>query len=276
MTDHLKVHAQSELTRSSLVVGWSDDAGRLGGGVIDYLNRKLGGRMFCEIEPVQFFPLGGVVVEDDVVQFPESRFYSCPQCELATFKSNPPVAEWTRFASLIVDVAEQDCHVRELHTISGMVALSAHTAPRQLVATFNSAEIKEELQSYNLTGNIDYETPPGQRPTLNTVLLWAARRRNIPGIGLWVPVPFYLAGLDDPLARRKVVGFYNQRFSLGLDLSDLDEEAERQRLRLAEARSNSPQIEESISKLESDQALTDEESLRLINDIEKVLKNLPV
>jgi predicted ATP-grasp superfamily ATP-dependent carboligase len=276
MTDLLKFHSQPEMERSSMVVGWSDDAGRLGGGVIDYLNRKLGSRLFCEIEPVSFFPLGGVAVEDDVVQFPESRFYACSQHELATFKSNPPAAEWTRFAGLIVDVAEKNCHMREMHTISGMVALSAHTAPRQMIATFNSNEIKEEMQPYNLTGSIDYETPPGQRPTLNTVLLWSARRRNIPGIGLWVPVPFYLAGLDDPLARRKVVDFYNRRFSLGLDLSDLDEEVARQFLRLAEARSNSPQIEESISKLENDRALTDEESLRLINDIEKVLKNQPV
>lgn len=276
MTDLLKFHSQPEMKRSSLVVGWSDDAGRLGGGVIDYLNRKLGGRMFCEIEPVQFFPLGGVAVEDDVVQFPESRFYACPQCDLATFKSNPPQAEWTRFAGLIVDVAEQNCRAREIHTISGMVTLSAHTAPRQLVATFNSVDVKEELQSYDLAGNIDYETQTGQRPALNTVLLWDARRRNIPGIGLWVPVPFYLAGLDDPLARRKVVEFYNQRLSLGLDLSDLDEEVARQFLRLAEARGSSPQIEESISKLENDQALTEDESLRLINEIEKVLKNQPV
>ena len=271
MTDLLSLHWQPGLKRSSLVVGWSDDAGRLGQGVVDYLNRKLSGRMFCEIEPMHFFPLGGVVVEDDRVQFPESKFFACSQSNLSTFRSNPPAAEWTGFTSLIVSVAEQYCDVRELHAISGMVALSAHTAPRQLVATYNMAEIKDEFQSYDLVDNVDYETPPGQRPTLNTVLLWAARRRNIPGLGLWVPVPFYLAGLDDPLARKKVVEFYNERFGLGMDLTDLDEEVSLQFVRLAEARSKSPQIEESISKLESNEALSEDESLRLINDIEAVL-----
>jgi len=258
------------------VVGWSDDAGRLGGGVVDYLNRKLGGRMFCEIEPVQFFPLGGVTVDDDGVQFPESRFSACSRGNLATFKSNPPAAEWTKFASLIVNLGEQHCDMREIHAISGMVTLSAHTVPRQLVATYNTAEFKAELQSYDLVGNVDYETPPGQRPTLNTVLLWAAKRRNIPGLGLWVPVPFYLAGLDDPLGRRRVIEFYNQRFGLEMDLTDLDDEVRSQFVRLAEARSNSPEIEESISKLESNQPLSEDESLRLINDVERVLKSQPV
>lgn len=276
MTDHLRFHWQPRLKHSSLVVGWSDDAGRLGGGVVDYLNRKLGGRMFCEIEPVQFFPLGGVTVDDDGVQFPESKFSACSRGNLATFKSNPPAAEWTKFASLIVNLGEQHCDMREIHAISGMVTLSAHTVPRQLVATYNTAEFKAELQSYDLVGNVDYETPPGQRPTLNTVLLWAAKRRNIPGLGLWVPVPFYLAGLDDPLGRRRVIEFYNQRFGLEMDLTDLDDEVRSQFVRLAEARSNSPEIEESISKLESNQPLSEDESLRLINDVERVLKSQPV
>ncbi len=109
-----------------------------------------------------------------------------------------------------------------------MVSPSAHTAPRQLRGTFNSPELKEALSHYNLGGRLDYETPPGQRPSLNSFLLWAAKRRNIPGVSLLVPVPFYLIAVDDPNAQRRVLEFFNQRFDLGIDFSDLDEEIRRQ------------------------------------------------
>ena len=37
------------------MVGWNEDAGQLGPGVIDYLTGELGGERFGEIEPEDFF-----------------------------------------------------------------------------------------------------------------------------------------------------------------------------------------------------------------------------
>ena len=268
----LKFSYQPELKRPSLVVGWSVDASRLGAKVTDYLNRKLGGQSFCEIEPVEFFPLGGVTIEDDLVQFPESKFHACHKNDLVIFKSTPPSYEWHKFLNLILDVGEHHCHVKELYTIGGMVALNAHTAPRQLLGTFNSPELNEALSHYNLAGGLNYETPPGQRPTLNSFLLWAAKKRNIPGVNLWVPVPFYLLGVDDPRAQKKVLEFFNQRLDLGIDLSDLDEEIRRQNQAIAEVRNSFPDIDESIRRLESNLRPSEEESQRLIKEIEKFIR----
>ncbi len=92
-----KIYEKPELPSSSLVVGWNEDAGMLGSKVIDYLYRNLGCIEFAEIEPADFFPLTGVSVKDDVAQFPESRFYYCPQNNLVILKSDPPKAEWYRF-----------------------------------------------------------------------------------------------------------------------------------------------------------------------------------
>jgi len=268
----LKFSWQPELQGSALVVGWSVDASGLGTRVTNYLNRKLGGQSLCEIEPVEFFPLGGVAIADDMVQFPESKFYACPKNDLVIFRSDPPSYEWYKFLNLILDTAERYCRVKELHTIGGMVSLSAHTAPRELLGTFNSPELKEALSPYNLIEGLDYETPPGQRPTLNSFLLWAAKRRNIPGVNLWVPVPFYLVAVDDPKARRRVLEVFNQRFDLGIDLSDLDEEIRQQNQAIAEVRSSSPDIDESIKRLESNLRLSEEESQRLVKEIEKFFR----
>jgi len=272
MNDPLKFSWQPKLQRPSLIVGWGIDVSKLGAKVTDYLNRKLGCQSFCEIEPVEFFLLGGVTIEDDLVQFPESKFYACPENDLVVFKGTPPSQEWYKFLNLILDVAEHYCHVKELYTIGGMVSPAAHIAPRELLGVFNSPELKKTLSHYNLAGGLDYETPPNQRPTLNSFLLWAARGRNIPGANLWVPVPFYLVTVDDPEAQRRVVEFLNQRFDLGIDFGDLDEESRRQNQMMAELRNSFADIDESIRRLESNLRLSEEESQRLVKEIEKFFR----
>ena len=271
MKNHLNISWQPELQSSSLIVGWSVDASGLGARVADYLNRKLGGESFCEIEPVDFFPLGGVAIADNLVQFPESKFYSCPGKDLVVFRSDPPDYQWYKFLSLVLDTAGHYCHVKEVYTIGGMISMAAHTAPRELIGTFNSVELKHALSRYNIDTGLDYETPPGQRPTISSFLIWAAKNRNIPGVSLWVPIPFYMITVDDPGAERRVLEFLNQRFDLRLDLSDLDEEIWRQNQAIAGLRNSFPDIDESIKRLESNLTLSNEESQRLVTEIEKIL-----
>ena len=177
-----------------------------------------------------------------------------------------------KFLNLVIDVAEHNYHVKEIYTIGEMVSLGAHTAPRELRGTFSSPELKKALSRFNLAGGLNYETPHGQRPTLNAFLLWTAKRRNIPGVNLWVPIPFYLVSVNDPKSEKAALEFFNQRFGLGIDLSDLDEEIRRQNQIIAEARGSFPDIDQSISKLESNLRLSDEENQRLVIEIERLLR----
>lgn len=272
MNDLLKFWGQPELQNPSLVVGWSVDAGKLGTRVTDYLNRKLGGQTFGEINPVEFFPLGGATIEDALIQFPESKFYSCPGKDLIVFISNQPRYEWYQFLSLVLDAAQYYCPLKEIYIIGGMVSPGAHTAPRELRSVFNSPEMKEVMSDDTLDEEFDFETPPGQRPALNSFLLWMAKKRNIPAVSLWVPIPFYLVAADDPAAERKVLELLNQRLDLGIDLSDLDEEIRRQNELVIEMRNRLPDIDESIGKLESKARLSEEESQNLVMEVEKLLR----
>jgi len=270
--DPLRFFSRPVLQSPTLVVGWSEDAGQLGPKVIDYLRRKLDSHNFGEIEPAAFFSMGGVAVENNVVKFPESRFYASPERDLVLFESALPTYEWYRFLNLIADVAEYYCHVREVLTIGGMVAICAHTTPRQLVATFSSSEAKAALSIDNLVVTYDYETSAGQKPTLSSYLLWVAKTRNIPAASLWVPIPFYLAGSEDPSAEKAVLQFIDRRLGLGLDLRDLDEAIRRQNEELARARSSKSHIDEAFAKLEGNQSLSEEESLRLVEEVEQFLR----
>jgi proteasome assembly chaperone (PAC2) family protein len=271
MEDPLKFSWQPELRSPYFVLGWSVDAGRLGAGVIDYLNKSLSGQRFCEIEPVEFYPLSGVNIEDNIVQFPENEFYACPKNDLVLFKSTPPSHEWYKYFSLTLDVAE-NYHARELYIVSGMISLSAHTPPRQLWGTCNSSEFKNAMSRYKIVRELDYTSPPRQRPTLNSFLLWAAQKRNIPGISLMVPIPFYLATVGDPKAERRVLEFFTQRFNLRMDFSDLDEEIRQQSQMIYELRKNILEIDDSINRLESNLRLSEEESQRLVKEIDKHLR----
>jgi predicted ATP-grasp superfamily ATP-dependent carboligase len=269
-TQPLRIDREAAADAPALIVGWTEDAADLGSGVIDYLTARLGAEELGEIEPEGFFPLGGVAVAGNVARFPESKFYRCAGKGLVVFKSNPPRSEWFRFLNLILDVAEQ-CGAGEVYTVGGMVYLGAHTFPRELMALSNSAQMKGRMAGYGLAADIDYESPPGQRPTLNSFLLWAAGRRNIGAASLWVPVPFYLVGARDPLAWQKVIEFLDERFDLGIDLSGIDDEAAAHGARMAELRNGSANIDSYIRKLEGGLGLSPEESEELVRAVEDFL-----
>jgi predicted ATP-grasp superfamily ATP-dependent carboligase len=269
-----KIYKELDLQNPSLIIGWIDDAGKLGARVVDYLNKKLNAEEFAEIEPRGFFPLGGVSVENDVAQFPESKFYCCPEKNLVLLKSNAPRSEWHKFLHAVMDVAEHHCNAKEVYTIGGMVSFSAHTAARELFAVFNSAKMKKAFSQYDLRSDMDYGTPPDQRPTLSSFLLWVSQNKNITAASLWLPLPFYLLPIEDHAACRKVVEFFDKRFSLGIDFSDLDEAVKRQNENIAQVRLTFPQIDSYIRNLESNIALSQKESEKLAKELEEYLKRI--
>jgi proteasome assembly chaperone (PAC2) family protein len=233
---------------------------------------KLKGQEFAEIEPRDFFPMGGVAIKDNLARFPESKFYACLEYELVIFQSDHPGAEWYKFLNSVLDVAEVHCQVKELYIIGAMISFSAHTTPRELLTVVNSPEMKEILSQYNLNREMDYQTAPGERPTLNSFLLWIAKGRSIPGVSLWVPVPFYLAAVEDAQAQKRALSFLNKRLDLKIDFSDLDQKIREQNEKLALARSRFPQINDYINRLESNLMLSEEENGELIKNIEDFLR----
>jgi proteasome assembly chaperone (PAC2) family protein len=254
------------------VVTWNQDAGRVGPKVADYLNKELAGTEFAEIDPESFFPLSGVSVGDDVAQFPESKFYWCRGKNLVIFKSDIPRYEWYEFLGLVLDIAEKNCKVKEIYTVGGMVSPGAHTTPRMLLSVATSTEVKGMLSHYDLVSDMDYETQNGQRPTFSSFLLWSARRRNIAGVSLWVPVPFYLLAVEDPMACKKVVEFFDRRLGLNINFAVMDDEIERQNMEIAKVRSQLPELDSYISRLEGNLGLTVDESEKLVKEVEKWLR----
>ena len=136
---------------------------------------------------------------------------------------------------------------------------------------WDEKEMGEILDRYHLGVDMDYETPRGQRPTLNSFLLWVAKRENIPAASLWVPIPFYLVATEDPRAWKTVLEFFGKRFDLKIDFTDLDQAIRDQDKKLAQARLRFPDIDDYIRRLESNIGLSEEENEKLVKEIEEFL-----
>ena len=272
MKELVKIHSQPELENTSLVVGWQEDAGKIGPKVIEYLSRHIKAKVFCELDPVNFFPLAGVAIENDVAQFPISKFYAGDEKkDLVIFESTQPPYEGYKFLSSVLDMGEHYCRMKELYTVSGTVSFFAHTSPRRLLAVFNQPKFQRSLKKYNLE-DMTWEGPPA----ISNYLLWLAQRRGIPGVSLWPEVAFYLAATEDLKAAKVVLSFFNRRFDLDLDLTGLDLEIKNQSERLAQLRREDSQTEQYIRTLEMGISLNEEEQLTLARTVTEFLEKTSV
>jgi len=270
-SEALKFYSSPKLKDPVLIVAWSEDASKVGIRSADYLIRSTGCRETGEILPEGFFPMAGVSVDDDVAQFPESKFFAGDARNLLIFKSNLPRFEWHEFVNCILDAA-REFKVREIYTLGAMVSTAAHTMPRMLISIVNETAIKPELEPFNVVTNTDYETPPGQKPTMSSYLLWLAKQRALTAVSLWVPVPYYLVPVEDPRAYKRFVYFFNSKFNLGVDFTRIDADIAEQDRMMADLFAKSPDIQAMVRKLEAGEGLDTADSEKLATEVLEFLK----
>ena len=271
MKEPIEVYRQPDLENASLIVGWQNSSGNLGSKVVEYLSRHLQARTFGEIEPVQFFPLNGVEVENNIAKMPFSRFSSGDRKDLVIFESEPPSFDKYRFLKSVLDTGEYYCKIKDLYTIDGIVSPISHTSPRRLWAVYSDGDFQKRLRDYELE-NITWEGPP----TLSSFLLWLAQNRGIPGLSLWPEISFYLSATEDPKAVKSVLSFFNRRFDLGLDFGDLDSQIKTQNGNLALLRKENPEIDDYISTLEVGLSLNEDDQLKLAQGVTEFLEKMLV
>jgi len=267
MNNIFKFSERPQFENPSLIVGWEQDSGKLSPKVIEYLNKKMNGKSFCEIEPIGFFSLAGVAIENNIAQFPENKFYYSQRNDLVIFKGSEPRIERYRFLNAIADLAQSYCKIKELYTISGTISPIAHTSPRSISTVFNQQEIQEKHQGYKLQ-DVNWKGPPA----ISSYLLWIAKNRGIPGVSLWSQIPFYLAAGEDFQAIKSTLSFLDKKFNLGLDFRELDEEIRDQNRKIDELREEDSEIDKYIGMLESELPLSEAEQVELTMKVTDLLE----
>lgn len=259
--------ADSKIKNVSLIIGWNEDIGKIAPVVTDILNKKLGCKSFYEIEPDGFFSMDGVAIEDDCIQFPESRFFYDQIKNLVILKSDQPSYYHYKFLNSLLDVPMRLGQIKELYTINGMVAQVSHTAHRKIFVVFNNLKFKEIIHLYDIK-ELTWEGPPA----ISSFLLWLAQRRKIPGLSLWLEVPFYLAPVEDFCAIKMVLSFFDKRFNLNLEIMEIETKIKEQEEMIEELRTEDKDVNKYISLLESGLELDEVAQLKLAQKIYEHLK----
>jgi len=267
MNDSFKFREQGHFDKPSLIIGWQDDVGKVSPKVIEYINQKTGGKSFCEIEPVEFFSLAGIEVKNDVARFPESKFYRGSRNDLVLFKGQEAQFERNKFLDTILEIAQIYCEVKELIIINATISAIAHTSERRILAVYNQEEIQKQFQGFGLE-DMNWVGPPA----ISSYLLWTAQKRKIPGAGLWLEIPFYLAASEDEQAIRKCLALLNSKLQLELDFRELDEAIHRQNQKIDQLRQEDAEINKCIGLLESNLSLSEEEQIELTKKVIEVLE----
>jgi len=264
----VEIYHTPNLDHPSLLIGWqTHDLGKLASTVIHFLNEKMGGREIAELKPFGFYSFGGVRFKHDLVQIPVNQFWACEKKNLLIFKSDEPEFEYYQFLNKALEWAESHFQAKDITTLNGTFSFIAHTQPRRILAVFNQNGFKESLHGYEIEA-LNWEGPPA----LSSYLLWIANRRGIPGMSLWVEIPFYLAEREDPQAIKVALSFLNKRFNLDLDLSGFDLRVRNQHERIARLREENAEINDAIRRLENGLMLNDEEQLKLTKEVHDLLK----
>lgn len=264
----VEIYGTPKLDCPSLIVGWQTrDVGKCSVRAVDFLIEKLNGQMVAEMKPSGFFSFGGIRFREDLVLAQGSQFWACEKDNLLIFKSDEPEFEQYRFLSILLNTMEHYFRIKEIYTLSGTMAWTAHTHPRRVLTVFNQRGLKEHLEGSGL----EYMTWQGP-PAISSYLLWVAKKRGIPGVSLWPEIPFYLSAREDPEALKAVLSFLNDRFRLHLELEWLEGEIKEQGEKLIRLRVEDPQIDGSIGRLEKGLPLEEGEQLTLVRKVYEVLR----
>jgi predicted ATP-grasp superfamily ATP-dependent carboligase len=223
------------------VIGWTKDIGAVSPLAADYLIKAWGGSGFCQIEPADFYPVGGVTVIDDVARFPQSRFFSSEQKPVVILRADEPQSNRYEFLNAVLDLAEhygkadlrEPSRAETLFTINGIAALTAHTSPRRVFGVFNDTATQRKLQPL-VPADANWKGPPH----VSTYLLWLAGRRHLPGVSLWTQVPFYLSDYEDFQSVKAAFSLLSLMLGWDFDLGEIDRLAAEQNEKLAQLESD--------------------------------------
>lgn len=194
-----------------------------------YLRQGLGAKEFAYLNPLPYFDLAGVFIEDDIIQaprFPKNAFYFWQDPvglrDLILFEGEAqPTMKAYHLAHKVLDVAEE-FGVKRVFTFAAAL-ISELPSPPRVWASATSQELVEELKKYGVTLKGNFYIAG-----LNGILLAVAKERGFEAICLLGETPRFLPPqIENPVASLAILEVITQILNLPLDLSPLRREAKK-------------------------------------------------
>lgn len=281
--DGLLYHSRPQLRSPVMIAafeGWND-AADAATSAVDYLQRRWDATVFASIDPEEFFDFQVVrprvrLTDSGIreVLWPKTEFVhahmSGVERDVVLLHGIEPSMRWPTFCKLVLDVCGT-CGVEMVVTLGALLAGRPHTRPIRVTGTASTPDL---AQRHGLA-NPRYEGPIG----ITGVLMDAARRADIPSVGLWAWVPHYVQGSPSPKASLGLVQRLGSLLDFRIDLSDLEKRTRTYEDRINEAVQGDPDIAATVRELERQADAEDLEEIpsgdELAAEVERFLREQP-
>ena len=234
--------------------GWID-AGFAATGAVKYLVEHMAAQRIADLDPEPFYaftdtrprvshPAPGrrepvwPKAEWYAVHMPESA-----SRDLVLFTAPEPNLRWRGFTSIVLDVF-QKLGTETLVSFGAVLAPVHHRAHPPMRGWATTDTLRSLLRKRQI-GSGRYEGPTG----ITTVLLAAARDRDLPAFSLSTSSPSYLTDMPNPRASAALLRMAGDIGAVQFPLSDLDAEALVVSERIDQFLAERPELKEAVDRL---------------------------
>jgi proteasome assembly chaperone (PAC2) family protein len=216
--------------------GWND-GGQGASLAAGFLARVWSAQRFADIDPEDFFDFQStrphVSLVDGLtrqIDWPDNAFFHARLADLdrdvVLMLGVEPNLRWRTFTTLVAGLA-RDLGVELVITMGALLADVPHTRTAPVTG---SASDKELIERLGLQAS-RYEGPTG----IVGVLHDACRQAGLPSVSLWAAVPHYVSLAPSPVAALALARRVGDLLKVSVDVSELEEAAERYREQVSEA-----------------------------------------
>lgn len=234
--------------------GWID-AGFAATGAVRFLVEHFGAQRVAEIDPEPFYAFTDTrprvshpspgrrepvwpKAEWYVIHMPEDAPH-----DVVLFTAPEPNLRWRSFAHLVLDVLQR-LGTETMVSFGAVLAPVHHRAQPPLRGWATTDSLRTMLRRRQI-GSGRYEGPTG----ITTVLLAAARDRNLPAFSLSTSSPSYLTDMPNPRASAALLRVAGEIGAITFPLMDLEAESRVVAERVDQFLAERPELREAVERL---------------------------
>jgi len=250
---HLRFDSRPSLRRPAMLLafaGWND-AGEAASTAVRYLARHLDAEKFADIDPEDFYDftvmrphvrLAGGVTREVVWLSNDFSAAVIPGAErdLILGLGPEPHLRWRTFCGAVVELARA-YESEMIVTLGGFLSEVLYSRPVEVSGFSSDAELIERLA---LTPS-RYEGPTG----IVGVLGDACRQAGVLTASLWASLPHYIAASPNPRAALALLLQLRRLLGVGVDLSEIEQQAAEFETRVNEAVAADPKLAAYVREL---------------------------
>ena len=282
--EHLIVHEIPDKKMKHLVIvfsGWAD-AAEGATSAVKFLQRKLKGKKFADIDPEEFYDFSQTRPYSSRtrdgkrrIQWPANEFsyLTDPSTDsgIMVFVGVEPNLKWRTFAKTVASVAK-DHGVESVIHIGALLDAVPHTRPVKLSGTASESKLSEFLEGQGIKSS-NYQGPTG----ISSAVMAACINEGLEYTSIWGHTSHYLQAAPNHRVGSTLLEVLLKLLNLPLDLAELKSAAGLFNDEVEKAVAKDEQISSYVTKLDGqyDEAVAAIElpdPAELVRDLENFLR----